>query len=280
MSSSFYRIFKHKVIYPSPMTRREWLSVPAWIRNYLFFVSGVDDIRLLKGLHQLTADSINCGYHDSVFIRKAREWMTANGYDEWNRINFAGSEDAIRYFKDSRNIGSRTRLQSISRTQFMLCAGVHQFRKDFSMRMLYMRPGYIFIRQQGAKTKRKDHVVHENEIRLKSDFLYWIERNSAKTGCFEIPHAPFGFNSWMHISPRDRKTCAALGLISEDDLKLTPREVVNGDFPETSCYYISPASREKWGLPLAREEDANDPERLQIVEEKARWGIPSGPWPE
>lgn len=51
---SEYLSFGHKIIMPSPWDLSEWQQkVPAWIRNYYFFIPGVENVELLNGLYKL-----------------------------------------------------------------------------------------------------------------------------------------------------------------------------------------------------------------------------------
>lgn len=125
-------------------------------------------------------------------------------------------EERAKYENDVRNLDSRARLELIIRTQRAIAAGYNQFLNGMKPHALNVYPGWRFKRQDGAreKYKRPDHVAHENDVRLKTDFKYWLARNSKDQGGFELPHAPFGFNSWMRLSPVARKECERLGLIA------------------------------------------------------------------
>lgn len=92
-------------------------------------------------------------------------------------------------------------------------------------------PGWKFVRNPGAKTFRKDHVEHQGEVRLKTDFDYWLARNDPSFGGFNNPYPPFGFNSWMWTSPVSRAKCVRLGLVAEGE--------------EVS---LSDGQRRQWGL--------------------------------
>ena len=85
-------------------------------------------------------------------------------------------------------------------------------------------PGWRFVRQPGARIKRKDHVEHEDEVRLKTDYEFWMARNSPDQGGFNQPIPPFGYNSWMVVQEVSREECEALGLLAPGEPVRVPAE--------------------------------------------------------
>lgn len=204
---------------PSPMSSAEWAEVDPRVRLFSFFSARVEDERLLDGLRALCEQAQREGWTDAEFAYRAKRWIeqcqdpTGEHREELNNMS---PEERAKYENDVRNLDSRARLELIIRTQRAIAAGYNQFLNGMKPHALNVYPGWRFKRQDGAreKYKRPDHVAHENEVRLKTDFGYWLARNSKEQGGFELPHAPFGFNSWMRLSPVARKECERLGLIA------------------------------------------------------------------
>lgn len=204
---------------PSPMSSAEWAEVDPRVRLFSFFSARVEDERLLDGLRALCEQAQREGWTDAEFAYRAKRWIeqcqdpTGEHREELNNMS---PEERAKYENDVRNLDSRARLELIIRTQRAIAAGYNQFLNGMKPHALNVYPGWRFKRQDGAreKYKRPDHVAHENDVRLKTDFKYWLARNSKDQGGFELPHAPFGFNSWMRLSPVARKECERLGLIA------------------------------------------------------------------
>ena len=232
-----------KKIVPSKRTLKEWKrDVPAWIRVYMFFISGITDMNILTNLHSHVCTAVKEGWSMVSFIDK--------GFDILDNCKNENNKEEIKALYNFE------RLRNLYETQRDLTYGYNQFVDDFDNLTLQVFPAYIFTRQAGAKTKRFDHVKHEGVIRLKTDFSFWIEMNNEDDGGFGLPYAPFGFRSWMRSCGVDRETAEKLGLVK-------PLERL----------FVSPSTREKWGLPILYKDDLNDPERLKVVEELKRWGV-------
>lgn len=222
---------------------KEWKrEVPPWIRVYMFFISGITDMNILTNLHSHVCEAVEDGWSMTSFVDK--------GFDILDSCINKNNQEEI---KALYNI---ERLRNLYETHLLLSAGYNQFVEDFEHYSLQIYPACIFMRVAGAKTKRFDHVKHEGVIRLKTDFSFWIEMNNEEDGGFGLPYAPFGFRSWMRRFGEDRETAEKLGLVK-------PLERL----------FVSPSTREKWGLPILYKDDLNDPERLKVVEELKRWGV-------
>lgn len=210
---------------PSTMSSAEWADVDPRIRLFSFFSARVEDEHLLDGLRKLCEQAMREGWTDDEFARQARDWIErcqdplGEHREEKNNMS---PEERAKYENNVQNLDSRARLELIIRTQRAIAAGYDQFLRGMTPLMLNAYPAWRFKRQPGAreKYKRKDHVAHENEVRLKTDFKYWLARNRKEIGGFGLPHAPFGFNSWMRLEPVSRKECERLGLIKPGE-KLT-----------------------------------------------------------
>ncbi len=204
---------------PTPLGSAELARLDPLFKAHSFFSAKVEDIALLRGLRELCERGMREGWNEGTFRRYAREWMrevTApdgapyNGEDE--RMNW-GEEERRTYERDVRHIDSMARLKLIFRTQMAIASEYTTWQHGMSEQQRYDYPAWEFYRQPGAITKRRDHVEHEGDIVLKTDYDYWLARNAPDFGGFGVPWPPFGYNSWMHIAPVDRDTCESLGLI-------------------------------------------------------------------
>lgn len=209
---------------PSPMSTEEWAAVEPAVRNGAFFSAGVEDAHLLEALRQNMDRAIAEGWTQQEFIAAMTRWLrehvdpaTGRPYiddDAWEKMT---AEERDAHERKITNIDSVVRLKLIFRTQAELASGWNQFRHDMSPEELRKYPGWKFYRKPGAKTFRKDHVAHQGEIRLKTDFDYWMARNSKDQGGFQNPFPPFGFNSWMWVLEVDRDECEDLGLLKRGE---------------------------------------------------------------
>lgn len=223
--SPFAKHFRNLKTTAAPFNTREWARVDAKIRTGAFFSATVEDEHLLEGIRSLCQKGIEEGWQESEFARLAKQWMADNGYDKQSeRLQTMTPEEAQKYENSVRHIDSRARMRLIFRTQCAMASGVTQYARDMEPRLLYIYPGWQFLRNKGAKTFREDHVEHENDIRLKTDEEYWLARNDPEFGGFNLPHGPFGFNSWMRQSPVTRQKCVEAGIMSEEEARMKPKE--------------------------------------------------------
>lgn len=205
---------------PSPMSTAEWAAVEPAVRNGAFFSAGVEDAHLLEALRQNMDRAIAEGWTQQEFIAAMKQWLrehvdpaTGRPYIDEEAREDMTPEEREAHERKITNIDSVARLKLIFRTQAELASGWAQFRHDMSPERLRKYPAWEFYRKPGAKTFRKDHVAHTGEIRLKTDFDYWMARNSKDQGGFQNPFPPFGFNSWMWVLEVDRDECEDLGLL-------------------------------------------------------------------
>lgn len=205
---------------PSPMSTAEWAAVEPAVRNGAFFSAGVEDAHLLEALRQNMDRAIAEGWTQQEFIAAMNQWLrehvdpaTGRPYIDEEAREDMTPEEREAHERKITNIDSVARLKLIFRTQAELASGWAQFRHDMSPERLRKYPAWEFYRKPGAKTFRKDHVKHQGEIRLKTDFDYWMARNSKDQGGFQNPFPPFGFNSWMWVLEVDRDECEDLGLL-------------------------------------------------------------------
>lgn len=253
---------------PSSMSSAEWAEVDAKTRLFSFFSARVEDEHLLDGLRDLVHKAMDGGLSVADFVDQAKDWIasvqdpTGEHREELNNMD---PEERKKYENNVRNLDSRARLELIIRTQRAISAGYAQFQEGFTRLQLRMNPGWRFKRQPGAreKYKRKDHVKYENAVRLKTDFKFWLARNRKEIGGFGLPHAPFGFNSWMRLVPVKRAECVRLGLLKEDE-DIAPTEEEKREYAITGTGRLpQPEEVFDWTKPG----DIVSPEGRQAVDE-------------
>jgi len=194
-----------------------------------FFLSSVEDEHLLQAIRELVLSAMDRGISDAEFVSEAWAMMRRlRASCEMPTVEFMpqgmSPEEVQEYQKNVGNIDSIARLQLIFRTQCDMAAGYREFQQAFDPVRLQQYPGWRFVRQPGARIKRKDHVAHEGAVRLKTDIEFWLARNSPDQGGFNNPFPPFGFNSWMLVEEVTREECEALGLLAPGEPVEVPAE--------------------------------------------------------
>lgn len=219
-------------ISPSSRTAAQWAALTAQERAGKFFIACVEDERLLLELQKLVDECIDEGVSEAEFVHRASLLLgeitdPATGrpyYDPAGREGLT-DEEHIAYDRDVTNLDSSARLKLLFRTQSEIAHGVQFWLECMEPRRLAMYPAWRFVRQPGARTKREDHVEHENDVRLITDYDYWLARNSPDFGGFNNPYPPFGYNSWMRVEPVPREEAEALGLIAPGEPVTVPPEL-------------------------------------------------------
>ena len=209
---------------PSGMSAREWADLLPADRLNAMFSAYVEDARLMQALHDLLDYCMSRGATASEFIRLARDWMERNDFvHKGQRIDInhpeLTTEETQRYQRDVRNIDSSARLRLIYDTNVRQCYGQASWSRQAMPPLIQAFPAYRFTRFPGAKVKRLRHEVGEGDVRLKQDYEYWARyQNSRDIGGFEVPWAPFGYNSYMQQQPVSRAECEELGLLKPGDV--------------------------------------------------------------
>ena len=219
----------------APYSRREWLSrYPAWELNRIFFISGVDNLDILKRMHELVCESEEDGLSPAEFVRRCLVML-----DEQSKHIPQKVEDQITHTNSIKRLYDPERLRLIQRTHEQLASGYERFCTAFKRLQLLAYPGWRFVRQAGAKTKRENHVKHEGAVRLKTDWQFWLARNDPSFGGFGNPYAPFGFNSWMRTFPVSREECEKLGLLKSGEKLEIPDILYKWGLPRVNPQSIS-----------------------------------------
>lgn len=213
----------------TPRTAREWAELEPEAKLGSFFLSSVEDEHLLNSIRELVHSAIDRGISDAEFVYEAWGMLDRlRAACEMPTVQFKpdglSPEETKKYQRDVVNVDSIARLQLIFRTQCDMAAGYREFTQGFEPVRLDRFPGWRFVRQPGARIKRKDHVDHEGAVRLKTDLEFWLARNSPDFGGFNNPYPPFGFNSWMIVQEVSREECEALGLLAPGEPVTVPTE--------------------------------------------------------
>lgn len=244
MENEGYLKFEYKRIAYAKWGGKEWRRrVPAYIRNYLFYIPNIEDKDLLILAYEILKKNIECCNQVSGVIDEM--------YISLEKYAPKAKTDDYKLLMDSE------RIRTMYLTQMQLQFGHNLFKESFDKFSLNAYPAWCFHRQAGAiNNKRKHHVENEGCVKLKTDLDFWISMNDENKGGFGNPFGPWGFNSWMRALPESRCKVEKLGLLKKGE-KID----------------ISAAEREKWCLPLSHPEDINDAARLNVVKSLKRWGV-------
>jgi hypothetical protein len=219
---------KDKTPKGSPFRTAEWSAESADVRTKAFFSAGVENVRFLERAQSLlidyqeraTEEVINptTGEKETIlkvgsradFVRRIREFMVAEGMTDPD--DFLGSQT------DLTDITQRSRLQLIFDTNTRQAFGYGRWKQSMSPAVLDAYPAARFIRHSGAEEKRPRHEESEGEVRMKTDDGFWADfQNGADIGGFEVPWAPYGFNSHMDQEDVPRAEAEELGLIDKGE---------------------------------------------------------------
>jgi hypothetical protein len=206
-------------LYPSSRTSAEWNQVDVAVRNNSFFSACIEDERLLAALQKLVDIAIDEGWSVGGFIDEALIMLDGIAADPETK------GDAI-FEDDFKRLYDIERLRLIYLTQKKLSSGYSNFCEAFEPFQLQMYPAWEFRRQPGAREeyKRRDHVTHEGQIKLKTDLKFWLLRNREDIGGFGNPYGPWGFNSWMREIPVPRDKVEKMGLLKPGEKLTVPPE--------------------------------------------------------
>ena len=219
---------QNKVPEGAPYSHKEWVSRGPDVTTKAFFSAGVENVRFLQRMQKLLGDYLSRSVETVIndqgeevqalkvgsradFVRKTREFMVKEGMVNPNFFT-SGSQT------DLQNIASLSRLRLIFDTNVRQAYGFGRYKQGMHPAVLSAFPAARFVRNPGAQVKRPRHEASENEVRLKTDYAYWATfQNAAEIGGFEVPWAPYGFNSFMGQQDVSRKEAIDLGLIQEGD---------------------------------------------------------------
>ena len=209
----------------SPFNSAQWTAQGADVRVKSFFSAGIESTRFLergqtllddfltKSVEEVTDSKGNKSTKLKVgsradFVRKMREFQLREGMA--TEKDFKGTQT------DIKNITKLSRLQLIFDTNIRQSFGFGRWQQSMHPAVLDAFPASRFVRLPGSVMKRPRHLASEDEVRLKTDIAYWAQyQNGADIGGFEVPYAPFGFNSNMTTRDVTRKVAERLGLIKK-----------------------------------------------------------------
>jgi hypothetical protein len=211
----------------SPFSSAQWTAQGADITTKAFFSAGIENTRFLQRGQTLLDDFLTKSVEEVTdskgvtstklkvgsradFVREMRVFMLENGMA--TESDFKGSQT------DIKNITKLSRLQLIFDTNIRQSFGYGRWKQGMRPAVLDAFPASRFVRLPGSVMKRPRHLASEGEVRLKTDLAYWANyQNGADIGGFEVPYAPFGFNSNMTTRDVTRKAAERLGLIKKGE---------------------------------------------------------------
>lgn len=235
-----------KTIIPSGMTSREWSAVSASIRTVSDFSACVENGNLLNRLSALFRATMGEPLNGKAprtkaeFVSMAQEWMRAEGLlDHMPTPKDSTEKERTTWQNKVTNMGSRSRLSLIFEIKMKAAHALARWEKGMTPDMLRAYPALEFLRQPGARTKRLVHVANEGSVRLKTDFDFWaMQMNSRSLGGFEVPWAPYGYNSYMDTFAVSKAEATKLGIYNPE----RPPAL-----PDTSIYGSSISQKIKHG---------------------------------
>lgn len=194
--------------------RKDELSPDMYV--FSFTAAGVEEESVLGGLQELIQGAIDSG-----------EDYAAQGYDDFIRK----ATDLLEQSSGAKSPLTHARLKLIYQTNVRQAYGLAQWRIGVDKWHITRFPAWRFVRTPGAKVKRYAHTYTENWVRLKLDFHFWATLMNARSlGGFEVPYAPFGFNSYMILEPVSRADAIAAGISPEAIDRQSEQDVKRGRF--------------------------------------------------
>ena len=210
----------------SPFSSAQWTAQGPDITTKSLFSAGIENTRFLQRGQTLLDDFLTKQTeevtHKGVtstklkvgsradFVRKMREFQLKEGMAK--ESDFKGSQT------DIKNITKLSRLQLIFDTNIRQSFGYGRWKQSMHPAVLDAFPASRFVRLPGSFMKRPRHLASEGEVRLKTDLAYWAQyQNAESIGGFEVPYAPFGFNSNMTTRDVTRKAAERMGLIKKGE---------------------------------------------------------------
>lgn len=198
MQEEALRAFREKV----PTANDE---VSDSMQTFAFTSAGIQEEELLAKLQALIDKALKDG-----------EGYSAQDFDDF----IEQAQAVIRDFcgdgplpPELQKLMKPARLKLIYQTNVRQAHGLAQWRIGMDRWHLTHFPAWRFVRTPGAKVKRIVHEKNENAVRLKTDWQFWATRMNARSlGGFEVPYAPFGFNSYMILKPANRIDAIRAGI--------------------------------------------------------------------
>lgn len=263
-----------KVVEPHDWDSADWAAQEADVRNRAFFSANVEDARFLDRGHrlidafmreELETIKLDDGSETTAlkiggradFVRRMREFMIKEGMltgDELDRIKETSDTDVT-------ELASRQRLNLIFDTNVRSAWGFGHYKQGMKPAILKRFPAARFIRTRGAQEPRLRHSEHEGDVKLKWDNQWWANyQNDKSLGGFEVPWAPYGYNSYMGQEDVSRAEAERLGLLKEgEQVPTTDSKKTLNDNLKAGTKTLTPAMKQKLLRTLKREQVLNVP---------------------
>ncbi len=166
---------------------------------WYFWMSGLESIEQAQAMHKIMYECMKNGLHYGTFQGKAHQLL-----EQWGmrKKDFSSPEEQRAYHRSPAPLDSLERLRLTYQTQTKQAHAITRWQEGFNKEELEDFPCWRFVRIDGARTPRPDHVRQEETVRFKWDWKYWANQiNSPSLRGFNVPWPPFGYNSYMDIVP-------------------------------------------------------------------------------
>lgn len=227
-----------RTIVGAGLNSEQWSAVPLALRERAFFSATVESTRFL----QRARDSIG------DFLSESRE-VLPNGQTALKTGSRAQFVRDMQQFAISEGLGpldpaaagtikdirSQRRLELIFDTQTRQAQDYGYYKQGMDPAILAEFPAQRFIRERAVQEPRDTHVLHENEVQLKSNVEFWRGLNRD----FGVPWGPWGWGCGHDVEDVDRDEAELLGLIKPGEA-VAPVEKPFNDRLEASVQNLDP----------------------------------------
>lgn len=220
------RKLNQKVLTPATLNSAEWKRVPVAIRERAFFSATIESGRFLQDAKDTLQDfllssretlpngkvALKAGSR-ARFVKLMREKAKAWGMAPLDPKKKGTIQD----------ITTEGRLRLIFETQTKQAHEFAWWQDGMDPMTLQMFPAMRFYRQRPVKDPRPYHEENRGVVKRKDDLPFWVSMNRD----FQVPWAPWGFNSGMDTEEVDREEAEALGLVQPGEILDSPQKDFN-----------------------------------------------------
>lgn len=204
-----------KALAASDIGSREWSYIHAGLRDRAFFVSRVEDVRILSETQRLVSAVTRQNLDPSVFRREMRKALEAAGWTPK-----PGEEGTI------KDLFTKRRLDLIYRTNRDQARGFVQYKMFTTKAALEEFPAQRLVRVQHRNQPRDwdakwmsaaQSVGWEGVFRGSDKVALKTSPIWTEISRFGHPYPPFDFGSGMGVENVSMDECVKMGFIKPDD---------------------------------------------------------------